>query len=151
MARFAKMNVRSLLLFGFPCLLMAACGNAPAANQPAAGKTTTVQWIDSALQMGRINEGQKLAVSFRFRNTGSSPLVITGVRPSCGCTVADFPREPIAPGSNSEITAEFNSEGREGLQHKVLTVNANTPGNGESYISFDVDVVKQSPSPQSGK
>jgi hypothetical protein len=49
----------------------------------------------------------------------------------------------VAPGAESQITGEFDSHGREGHQHKVLTVKANTAGNGQQEISFDVDVVKK--------
>jgi len=121
----------------------AGCGNTdhgPAAAGGATRKTTTIQWIDSVRNLGKINEGQKLAVSFRFRNSGTNPLVIESVQPSCGCTVADFPKEPIAPNKEGEIAATFDSEGREGLQHKELTVRANTGGSGEQKIVFEVDV-----------
>ena len=59
---------------------------------------TTMQWIDSVKDYGKITEGQKLEVLFRFKNTGNKPLVIESVHPSCGCTVADPPKEPIARG-----------------------------------------------------
>jgi len=101
---------------------------------------TTIEWIDSARNFGKIEEGQKLAVSFRFKNSGDKPLVISSVLPSCGCTVADFPRQPIAPGKEGEITGEFDSKGRVGLQHKDLTVHANT-ATGVHRLSFEVNVV----------
>lgn len=122
-----------------------SCGNndTAAKNNPApSAKTTMIQWMDSAKNYGKINEGQKLAVSFKFKNAGSNPLIIESVRPGCGCTVADFPKEAIAPGAENEITGSFDSHGREGLQHKVITVKANTPGDGEQQIFFDVDVIK---------
>src|SRR6476660_281482 len=86
---------------------------------------TTVEWLDSAKDFGKIQEGQKLEVAFRFRNTGNKPLVIQRVQPSCGCTVAEQPKEPIAPGAEGQIKASFNSEGRVGTNHKTLYVYAN--------------------------
>ena len=62
-------------------------------------KFTTIEWIDSTRDYGKINEGQKLDVSFRFKNTGDKPLIIRSVRPGCGCTAAEPPKEPIAPGA----------------------------------------------------
>src|SRR5687768_13057298 len=70
---------------------------------------TTIQWIDSSRNYGKINEGQVLAVSFRFKNTGDKALVIEDVRPSCGCTVANPPKEPIMPGQEGVINATFDS------------------------------------------
>ncbi|MBA4166903.1 MAG: DUF1573 domain-containing protein [Chitinophagaceae bacterium] len=137
----------SLLLLVISVSIMSSCSNndtAAKSNAAPSGKKTMIQWIDSARNYGKINQGQKLAVSFKFKNAGNNPLIIESVRPGCGCTVADFPREAIAPGAESEITGSFDSHGREGLQHKEITVKANTPGNGEQQIFFDVDVVKNS-------
>ncbi len=132
-----------LFLLILPALVLGSCNgdtDANAAVRPA--KTTMIQWLDSARNYGKINQGQKLAISFRFKNAGNNPLVIESVRPGCGCTVASFPKEPIAPGAENEITGEFDSHGRTGLQHKVINVKANTPGTGDQQVYFDVDVVK---------
>ena len=134
-----------LLILSLVLWTVCSCGNTGTAakDKPSpAGNTTMIQWMDSANNYGKIHEGQKLAVAFRFRNAGAYPLIIESVRPGCGCTVADFPKEAIAPGAESEITGSFDSHGREGLQHKAITVKANTPGTGEQQIYFDVDVVK---------
>ncbi len=143
----------TLPLIAIATVFLTGCGqSSPAAD--AAGGTisihpekgietrplTTIEWIDSARNFGKIEEGQKLAVTFRFRNSGDKPLVIASVHPSCGCTVADFPRRPIAPGKEAEITGEFDSKGRVGLQHKDLTVHANTSA-GVHRLSFEVNVV----------
>ncbi len=106
-----------------------------------AGKQmTTIEWIESEKNYGRINEGQTLQVSFRFKNAGDHPLVIESVSSSCGCTVADYPKQPIRPGDEGEITASFSSDGRPYMQHKEITVWANTTGNQQHKLSFQVDV-----------
>ena len=105
---------------------------------------TTMQWIDSVKDYGKIAEGQKLEVLFRFKNTGSKPLVIESVHPSCGCTVADPPKEPIAPGAEGEIKGSFDSNGKSGQQHKTITVMANTKGLQSHEVAFTVDVQKKS-------
>ncbi|HEY4107737.1 DUF1573 domain-containing protein [Puia sp.] len=104
---------------------------------------TTIQWIDSTRDYGKIPEGQKLDVAFRFRNTGTTPLVIGRVQPSCGCTIADPPREPIAPGAEGVIKASFNSEGRTGINHKTLMVTSNTRGSQSIALQFVVEVIKK--------
>ena len=101
---------------------------------------TSIQWLDSVKDFGTISEGQKVEVSFRFRNTGATPLVITQVRPSCGCTIADQPKEPIAPGAESHITATFNSDGHPGVNRKTLFVTANTKGSQNYSLHFSVIV-----------
>ncbi|MFT3935443.1 MAG: DUF1573 domain-containing protein [Chitinophagaceae bacterium] len=102
---------------------------------------TTMQWIDSVRDYGKITEGQKLEVSFRFKNTGSKPLVIESVHPGCGCTVADPPKEPIAPGAEGEIKGSFDSNGKSGVQHKTIAVTANTKDTHE--VAFTVEVLKK--------
>ncbi len=79
------------------------------------------------VDLGKIVQGNKVDLSYSFKNTGGSPLVITDVRGSCGCTVGkDWPKEPIAPGEKAEIAVSFDSEGRNGRQDKTVTVVANT-------------------------
>ncbi len=104
---------------------------------------TTIEWLDSAKDFGRIPEGQKLDVAFRFRNTGTTPLVIGQVRPSCGCTIAEQPQEPVAPGGEGQIKAVFNSDGRSGINHKTLFVTANTRGRQDYSLQFVVEVEKK--------
>ncbi|HET6254893.1 MAG TPA: DUF1573 domain-containing protein [Puia sp.] len=104
---------------------------------------TSIQWLDSTKDFGTIPEGRKVEVAFRFRNTGGTPLVITQVRPSCGCTIADQPLEPVAPGAEGHISATFNSEGHPGINRKTLFVTANTKGNQNYSLHFTVVVDKK--------
>ena len=137
-------------LLGFIPLIFFACSDADTSanantgvitNTTDTSNLTTIQWIDSIKNLGRINEGQKLEVSFRFKNSGDKPLIIQSVRPGCGCTVADYPKEPIAPGEEGEITGSFNSDGRPHHQRKEITVWANTAAQAEHKIAFEVDVM----------
>lgn len=75
---------------------------------------------------GKVIEGEKLTYSFKFKNAGKSDLVIANATATCGCTVADFPKEPIRPGIESMITITFNTTGKMGFQHKTITLVANT-------------------------
>ena len=52
-------------------------------------------------------------------------LIITNVKPSCGCTTPEYTKEAIAPGASGEIKFEFNSAGRVGVQNKSITVKSN--------------------------
>jgi Protein of unknown function (DUF1573) len=104
---------------------------------------TTIQWIDSIKDYGKITEGQKLEVLYRFKNTGNKPLIIESVRPSCGCTVADPPKEPVAPGAEGEIKGSFDSNGKSGQQHKTIFVMANTKGIQNHELAFTVEIQKK--------
>jgi hypothetical protein len=116
---------------------------AVAAAMADSAKYTTIQWLDSSIDYGKIPEGKQLDVAFRFRNTGQTPLVIGRVQPSCGCTVAEQPDAPVAPGAEGRIRATFNSTGRTGVNHKTLFVTANTKGSQSYSLHFVVEVEKK--------
>lgn len=75
---------------------------------------------------GQIREGEKVVYSYKFTNTGSAPLIIQSVQPSCGCTAPDWSKEPIPVNGTGFVKVEFDSNGKQGIQNKVVTVNANT-------------------------
>ena len=75
---------------------------------------------------GKIAIGEKVLHSFHFKNDGNAPLIISHVTPSCGCTtLKDWPKEPIAPGAEGQITVEFNSNGNSGNINKSIHVATN--------------------------
>jgi archaellum component FlaG (FlaF/FlaG flagellin family) len=87
--------------------------------------STTVQLIDSVYNFGKIAEGEKVEYSFRFKNTGKKPLVVTNASASCGCTVPEKPEKPILPGETGFIKVIFNSKGKSNHQEKAITVSSN--------------------------
>ncbi len=78
---------------------------------------------------GRLMQGETVTYGFKFRNTGKSDLLISSVSSSCGCTVTDYPSDPIPAGNEGVIQVTFKSEGRRGFQNKTVTVMANTQPN----------------------
>ncbi|MGC4103326.1 DUF1573 domain-containing protein [Ferruginibacter sp.] len=96
------------------------------AQEDAMKNTTTVQLIDSAYNFGTIIQGEKVEYNYRFKNTGTNPLVIFDAHASCGCTVPEKPEKPIMPGEIGFIKVVFNSSGKKGHNEKEINVNANT-------------------------
>jgi len=94
--------------------------------------STTVQLIDSTYNFGKVNDGEKVIYNYRFKNSGTKPLIISSAMASCGCTVPEKPEEPIKPGETGSIKVVFNSTGRVGPAHKTITVVSN------AYPSFPV-------------
>src|SRR4051812_19203295 len=98
---------------------------------------TTIKWIDSVKNIGLVEAGAKTEIKFRFKNTGSKPLFIIAARPGCGCTIADYPKEAIAPGAEGVITANYNvNKGSQGEFRKNISVSANTKGTTNHNIFF---------------
>jgi hypothetical protein len=116
----------------------AADPNAVAASVPS-GPTTTMQFMEEEYNFGTINQGDVVSHTFKFKNTGSEPLIITDAKATCGCTVPKKPNEPIAPGETGEIVVEFNSAGKTGAQTKQVTVTANT-NPPQSFIRIVSDI-----------
>ncbi|MEN0005223.1 MAG: DUF1573 domain-containing protein [Bacteroidota bacterium] len=100
----------------------------PAAQQPAvpAGPTTEMTFAETTFDFGTVEEGEKVAHTYSFKNTGNEPLILSNAKGSCGCTVPKWPREPIAPGDSAEITVEFNSKNKKGKRNQKVTITANT-------------------------
>lgn len=125
-------------------------GTTPAASTtPSVSAATTtptpaksaavVKWDETVHNWGSIKQGEKMTHVFKFKNTGSEPLIILDAKGSCGCTVPEKPAAPIAPGKTGEIKVVFDSNGKEGPQTKVVTVTANTePSNFALTIKGDV-------------
>lgn len=78
---------------------------------------------------GSIKQGESVTYNFKFTNTGKEPLVITSAHGSCGCTVPDWPKEPIKKGGEGVIKVTFNSAGKMGAQDKTVTINSNAKTN----------------------
>jgi hypothetical protein len=91
--------------------------------------STTVQIIDSAYNYGKVTDGDKVEYNYRFKNTGTKPLIIVKASSTCGCTVPEKPEKPIMPGEIGFIKVVFDSKGKVGETHKAITVisNANPP------------------------
>ncbi|MGV3762521.1 MAG: DUF1573 domain-containing protein [Parapedobacter sp.] len=93
---------------------------------PGADSTGAVlEVVDDAYDFGTVKEGEKVKHEFKFTNTGSSPLIISNVQASCGCTTPEYSKNPIAPGDQGMVKVVFNSAGQVGKQHKMITITSN--------------------------
>ena len=74
---------------------------------------------------GLLTQGEKVSHDFYFKNTGKKPLIISAAEGSCGCTVPEYPKDPIAPGESGVIKVTFNTESKSGTQEKTVTLVTN--------------------------
>jgi hypothetical protein len=84
-----------------------------------------IEFDQTEYDFGTIVEGEKVQGVFNVKNVGKVDLIITNVKPSCGCTTPDWTKEAIAPGASGVIKFEFNSANRVGKQNKSITVKSN--------------------------
>ena len=136
----------SLLAAG---MLLSACnqnnGSATAGNSTGnAADAPVMKFEKPTYDFGKIKSGDKVTNDFKFTNTGKSPLIITDAVATCGCTVPEWPKTPIKPGDSGDIRVTFNSQGKNGLQDKMITITANTiPAQNMVHLIGEVGVVVQ--------
>jgi Protein of unknown function (DUF1573) len=86
-----------------------------------------ISFTETTHDFGSIKDGEVVKHTFTFTNTGKSPLVIESATSTCGCTVPEVPKGPVAPGEKGKIEVQFNSAGKGGTQQmKVISIKANT-------------------------
>lgn len=89
--------------------------------------TTTIEFVDSSVAyFDTITEGDKVERTFRIKNSGNKDLLIANAFGACGCTVPEYPKEPLKPGATASIKVTFNSAGKYGEQNKSVTLVCNT-------------------------
>ena len=123
------------------CLsILAACTNQNSTgskNPTETQEIATVAAVDTAnspvfkfekevYDFGEIKDGEIVSYDFKFKNIGNSPLIISSATATCGCTIPEYPKEPVAPGAEGLIRVVFNSAGKAGMQNKIISITANT-------------------------
>ncbi|MEQ8473194.1 MAG: DUF1573 domain-containing protein [Marinoscillum sp.] len=84
-----------------------------------------ITFSESTHAFGDIYQGDRVTHTFSYENSGNEALIISDVRTSCGCTATNWSREPLAPGESADITVNFNSRGKMGMQNKIVTIMSN--------------------------
>lgn len=108
-------------------------------NNVAAMPKTKLEFYETKHDFGTIKEGDKVRYAYKFKNTGSNPLMISKITVGCGCTSPSFSKEPIAPGAEGEVVLEFNSDNKPGHQEKNAIIHSNAEMESMS-IGFTAEV-----------
>lgn len=159
------MNYKSIALAVLSTLVFASCKKEVAASEELKGETTiTEQAVTPVVteeasniapngkfakmgfsnlehDFGTINAENVVETVFTFTNMGEADLLISKASGSCGCTVPEYPKEPIAPGQKADIKVSFNPKGKNGMQNKTVTLNTNT-ASGIEKLTIKANIVK---------
>ncbi len=120
----------------------------PESNLPK----TTITFEKMNHDFGEIIQNSENKYSFTFRNTGVEPLVISNAKGSCGCTVPNYPKEPVAPGATATIDVVYSPGMQSGKQSKNVTLTANTePTQTILTINANVNPDPNAPKPEGGQ
>jgi hypothetical protein len=123
----------SLTLTGFAVQAQSMAVKPANAQEKVAGPQ--IQFEEMKYEFPAIKQGDIVDHTFKFKNVGTQPLIISNIGVSCGCTTPEWTKEPVMPGKTGTISAKFNSAGKIGMQNKVLTVESNSVG-GNAMVSL---------------
>ena len=98
---------------------------AAAKKKAAKKKRAKAKFESTNYEFGNIKQGDVVKHDFKFKNTGSAPLVIKKVDVSCGCTFPSYPFMPIEPGKEGTIGITYDSKNKVGRQKPTITVVTN--------------------------
>ena len=145
------MNMKRLVLSLLLAVLLVSCGdddgkiNTGLVNNPASAtessnvKEPKIEFAVLEHDFGKMIQGEQVSYTYRFKNTGDAPLIISAVEKTCGCTDTKFPKEPVKPGEEGGITITYDSKGHKGFQNKRVIVKANTNPS-ETILKFKAQV-----------
>ncbi len=108
-----------------PLTQVANVGTAPDIAEAATLAATTIEFDAVDFQFGEVAKGDKAVHRYTFKNTGTAPLIIESVKPSCSCTVGDYSKEPVAPGETGFVETSMEAKSV-GIFKKSATVTMNT-------------------------
>ena len=126
-------NVMALLFI----TLLSSC------NKVGENAVTSMKIEDPVRHYSPIMQGVKQNISVKITNTGSEPLLLKNVMPSCGCTIAKFPEHAIAPGNDASVELEYDSSKNTGYTAIYTTITANVTEKAHT-VFFDINVVPNS-------
>jgi Protein of unknown function (DUF1573) len=112
--------------YGNPHISPEIVSNPATANGETENNLPVFSFNETSFDFGTLNSGDVVSHEFTFKNTGNADLVISQATGSCGCTVPEYPKDPISPGKQGTIKVTFNSEGQGGQIAKTITILANT-------------------------
>ena len=107
-----------------------------------------IQASISQYNFGEVTEGVIVKFAFQVKNVGDQVLRITNIMTSCGCTAAASQKDEIQPGESTSIDVEFNTEGKAGLQNKVISLASNDAANPNIKLEITGKVLSKATKPE---
>lgn len=113
----------------------------------ALASAQTITFDKTTYEYGAIKPNSDGTRFFNVTNTGDKPLIISNVKPSCGCTTPEFSQDPILPGKSAKIKVGY-ATANAGPFNKMIEVFSNDPVNSRSIIYIKGDVNANAPEPK---
>ena len=98
--------------------------NGSLANAQAVTGGPEIVFETESFNFGKVKQGEEINHVFKFKNTGDQPLVVEA-KGSCGCTVPEVPKDPVAPGAVGELGVKVNTSNKRGQTSVTVYVSSN--------------------------
>jgi len=133
-----KTGILTVFLMVFAFAAHAQSSSIKIESGAAPGHLPRFNWEETTHNFGQVAHAQPVVHEFKFNNMGKSPLIISNVQGSCGCTVTEYTKEPVLPGKAGMVKAIFDAKAL-GSFNKSIRVTANVEGGAETlYIKGEV-------------
>jgi hypothetical protein len=127
-----KILILSLIIFLSACdasdtekINTGLVNNSASADGKSNSKLPEIKFEEDEFDFGKMTQGEVVSHDFEFKNIGNENLIISSAVGSCGCTIPEWPQDPIKAGAEGKIRVVFNSEGKSGFQEKTITIVTN--------------------------
>ena len=104
-------------------------------------KQSVIKWDKEIHDFGDIEKGKPVTYEFTFTNTTNETVLITTVKPACGCTAANYTKTPIKPGEKGMVAATFNAASPGGFQKSVTILTKEGAVDASKTVSFKGKVI----------
>ena len=108
---------------------------------PATPAQSAIKWDQEMHDFGDIEKGKPVTYEFSFTNTTNETVLITNVKPACGCTAANYTKTPIKPGEKGMVAATFNEASPGGFQKTVTILTKEGAVDASKTVSFKGKVI----------
>ena len=109
---------------------------------PATPAQSAIKWDQEMHDFGDIEKGKPVTYEFSFTNNTKETILITNVRPACGCTAANYTKTPIKPGEKGMVAATFNAANGGVFQKSVTITTTENAAEAVKTLSFKGKVLE---------
>ena len=100
---------------------------------------SNVKYLTTEYDFGRIPQHVPATTVFEYKAIGIEPVVLTYVKPSCGCTMPEYQKEPLWPGNTGEMKVTYDAK-TVGSFTKTIIVQSNAPNNPRQILTIKGEV-----------
>ena len=135
--------MKNIVLFGVWLYVSTlVCAQTPESGNAVPDTLPHIEFTSTLHDFGNIKVNADASCEFSFTNTGKVPLILSNVRASCGCTVPDWPKDPILPGEKGLIKVRYTTVSRPNVINKAIIVHSNAD-NKQVVLRIKGEVVPQ--------